>query len=313
LTAKPWTKWYWSDHEGDERLRLCSLAAQGLWMRMQAACWKGEPHGHLAIAGEPLGVTDIAQLGNVTETEAATLVAELERRGVFSRDRTGRIYSRRMVRDLAKSRKASRNGKKGGNPTLCKKTEKPPPVNPGVKGGVKPQRPEARSQKGDNRDRPSPSSARDPAAARRIVEGFDKAIIDHFGEQRARPWPHPSDLVMAGRWLDDGIGADVCIAVIDAVCLRRFKGGGEPPGSLKYFDRAVQEGARTRGRSPTAGGYDPGDVGQRIQAERHAERVKDLLGAGIPLDAVKAGGDWGALSADDYRTKRTELVGAGNG
>jgi hypothetical protein len=46
------------------------------------------------------------------------LVAELEEHGVFSRTSEGVIYSRRMVRDLAKRQADVENGRKGGNPRL---------------------------------------------------------------------------------------------------------------------------------------------------------------------------------------------------
>jgi hypothetical protein len=34
MSGTRWSKFYWSDWDGDMRLRLCSLAAQGLWMQM---------------------------------------------------------------------------------------------------------------------------------------------------------------------------------------------------------------------------------------------------------------------------------------
>jgi hypothetical protein len=66
-------------------------------------------------------------------------MSELDRNGVFSRDRHGRIYSRRMVRDAKTAKEAKKNGKLGGNPSLCPKKKKPPGVNPSHKSGLKPQ------------------------------------------------------------------------------------------------------------------------------------------------------------------------------
>lgn len=99
MSDMPWSKFFWSDWESDQGLRLCSLAAQGLWMRMLCVCARHDPKGYLSINGNPLKVDAIARLAGVAETEAETLVAELELNGVFSRNRSGCIYSRRMVRD----------------------------------------------------------------------------------------------------------------------------------------------------------------------------------------------------------------------
>jgi len=109
-----WTKFFWSDWESDPALRLCDLAAQGLWMRMLCVAAQHDPCGYVAIAGRPLGVTDLARLAGVDETEAGRLLDNLAVNGVFSRDRHGCIYSRRMVRDSRNQKKAVQSGKKGG-------------------------------------------------------------------------------------------------------------------------------------------------------------------------------------------------------
>lgn len=147
-----WSKFFWQDWESDEGLRQCSLAAQGLWMRLLCICAKAEPYGYLAIAGQSLDDSSIARAVGVPSSEVRTLMAELEQWGVFSRDGKGRIYSRRLVRDYKLSRQAANNGLSGGNPTLCKTSTKVEGVNPPLNGGdkapLKPrsQKPEARSQ-----------------------------------------------------------------------------------------------------------------------------------------------------------------------
>ena len=129
----PSSTFFWKDYENDAGLRVSSLAAQGLWMRLLCVAAKSDPYGYVLINGCEIGVTGVARLGSVSETEAATLLDELERNGVFSRDRKGRIYSRRMVKESAARKKATENGKKGGNPALStsdrKQKEKSDPVN----------------------------------------------------------------------------------------------------------------------------------------------------------------------------------------
>lgn len=150
MTDFPWSKFFWSDWESDQGLRLCSLAAQGLWMRMLCVCAKHEPKGYLAINGHPLTVDAIARLAGVTETEAGNLIAELDRNGVFSRNRSGCIYSRRMVRDEKRSQEGRKHKKRGIAQAAEKTAEISPPSRGATRGatrGASPQKPEARSQK----------------------------------------------------------------------------------------------------------------------------------------------------------------------
>jgi hypothetical protein len=112
------SKWYWRDFDADQGLRACSHGAQALWMRLMSIAAQNEPVGYVSINGVPLSVADIAQQTGWTQEEATAEIAELERRGVFSRDRRGCIYSRRIVKDQKRLRCARDNGKLGGNPTL---------------------------------------------------------------------------------------------------------------------------------------------------------------------------------------------------
>lgn len=145
---RPWSKFYWSDWESDLALRQCSLSAQGLWMRMLCICAKADPRGYLTINGVTLNVAAVATHVSRPETEIAPLMAELERWGVFSRDRKGRIYSRRMLRDEKKSnagRKAKNQALYGGlQPTENNGELSTPSRSP--TRGASPQKPETRYQ-----------------------------------------------------------------------------------------------------------------------------------------------------------------------
>ena len=75
----PWVKWYHRDWRSDPGLRMSGLAARGLWMDMLALMDEGEPYGHLAISGRPIGARDLAvMIGGTTEREVASLLAKLE-------------------------------------------------------------------------------------------------------------------------------------------------------------------------------------------------------------------------------------------
>jgi len=163
--AHPWSKFFWADWESDEGLRQCSLAAQGLWMRMLCICAKSDRHGYLLINGTHLDVPGLATAVSRPATEVAPLLDELDRWGVFSRNSKGQILSRRMVRDAKKSadgKKAKIEGIKNGmkkSPEISRKSEKLDMTerieNKDVSGlpsrvpirGASTQKPEARSQK----------------------------------------------------------------------------------------------------------------------------------------------------------------------
>lgn len=148
--AQPWLKFYPQDWRADEKLRMCSLAARGLWIEMLALMHRSERYGQLLIAGIVPNDAQIAIQVGASQIEVTAMLFELEKAGVFSRAATGAIYSRRMNRDEKRAKTARRNGKAGGNPTLKKQTENPVwdkgKVKPPDKGGLKPQRPEARIQ-----------------------------------------------------------------------------------------------------------------------------------------------------------------------
>ncbi|MEQ8395002.1 hypothetical protein [Thalassobaculum sp.] len=146
----PWSKFFWSDWDSDEGLKQCSLAAQGLWMRMLCICAKSDPRGYLTIAGNPLDVEGVSTAVGRPQTEVETLMGELARWGVFSRDRSGRIYSRRMLRESKLSQEGRKHVKKRWQQTAENKDENPQPnraPNSPPTRGPKTQKPEARSQK----------------------------------------------------------------------------------------------------------------------------------------------------------------------
>lgn len=141
-THQPFIKWYPTDWRADPRLRMCSLAARGLWIELIGYMHEGEPYGHLTINGAAPAMEDVASLVGRPLGEVRKAWAELEQRQVFSREGDA-IYSRRMVRDKAKAEQDRKNGKGGGNPKLRGE------VKEGVNPQDKAQIPETRYQKKD--------------------------------------------------------------------------------------------------------------------------------------------------------------------
>lgn len=140
---QPWGKFFWADWLSDPKLKLCSLSAQGLWMRMLCIAAEAQPVGYVVLEGNALGAMELAAESGKPLREVTLALAELQRWGVFSTDRRGRMYSRRMVEDVKKARTARENGRNGGNPALGKDRR----ISSSVKGEDKPQKPEARSRK----------------------------------------------------------------------------------------------------------------------------------------------------------------------
>lgn len=144
--SEPWMKFYPTDWRADPALRMCSLAARGLWIEMLGLMHEAIPYGHFLVSGQSPTDTQLAVLVGAPPEQIPALIGELEAAGVFSRTREGVIYSRKMTRASKKAAIARKNGKNGGNPSLCNKKGNPPSDNRQDKGEDKPQKPEARSQ-----------------------------------------------------------------------------------------------------------------------------------------------------------------------
>lgn len=78
----------------------CSLAAQGLWLRMMYIGHDSERYGYLQWNGKPIPQESIARMcGAASLDEYLALLSELFAAGVPSRTPKGVIFSRRMVKD----------------------------------------------------------------------------------------------------------------------------------------------------------------------------------------------------------------------
>lgn len=141
MPLKPWMKWYPADWRSDPKLRMCGLAARGLWADMLALMHEATPYGHLLVNAVAPSSKQLALLVGATERDCRGLVGELRDAGVFSETNEGVIYSRRMVRDEIKATQDRENGKGGGNPRLTERD------NAGVNPPDKAQKLEARDQK----------------------------------------------------------------------------------------------------------------------------------------------------------------------
>jgi hypothetical protein len=110
---------------------------------------------------------------------------------VFSRKRSGVIYNRRIERDEQIARKNRDNGKKGGSPSLCNKTEIDKSVNRPDKARAivtRSQKPEARKKKEKQQPGADAPIADDKYFFQRGVIKLTKADYDQW----QKSFPHVS-------------------------------------------------------------------------------------------------------------------------
>jgi hypothetical protein len=92
----------------------CSLAAQGLWLRMMIIAHDSANYGFLEVNGNAMPPEMIARKCGCSMAEYESLMAELDSAGVPSRSGHGSIYSRRMVRDGAQRKQVSKKRSDAG-------------------------------------------------------------------------------------------------------------------------------------------------------------------------------------------------------
>ena len=121
MSATSHTNWFWSDWLGDPAVRRLTPAARGVWIDCLALMAAANPIGYLCDdTGRKLTLGEVARVCNATADEVSELLAEIIDKGVASRDRTGRCYNRRMVKEAEIAAKKRRNGKVGGAATRLK-------------------------------------------------------------------------------------------------------------------------------------------------------------------------------------------------
>ena len=150
--ADPWLKFYTTDWRSDPRLKMCSLAARGLWIDLICLMHEASPYGHLLVNGRCPTDAQVAVLVGAPPDQIAAMLGELEAAGVFSRTRDGTIYSRKLTRMAKKAATARNNGRKGGNPNLRNDEVNSASDKGEDKAGDKTQKPEARTREKEKKE-----------------------------------------------------------------------------------------------------------------------------------------------------------------
>lgn len=120
----------WLAHPG---LRMCSLAARGLWIDMMSLMHSGEPYGYLTHKGKDILPPVLARLVGVPLSELEGYLHELIDHGVVSQAEGGTFFSGRMVKDEHNRQVRAAGGVKSlDNPNV------PQPKKDGVKDTFRP-------------------------------------------------------------------------------------------------------------------------------------------------------------------------------
>jgi hypothetical protein len=122
MAASSAMTWFWSDWLGDQAVRRLTPAERGVWIDLIGLAAVAQPIGYVCDdRGTPLTDSEIARVTNAgSAEEVGKLIAGILEKGAASRDRTGRIYNRRMVRNVELKRKRAEAGKLGGDATALK-------------------------------------------------------------------------------------------------------------------------------------------------------------------------------------------------
>lgn len=95
-------------------LRICSLAARGLWIEMLCIAFLSERRGYLQAGGRPISTGALARMVGASIRRVEEGIKELESAGVLDRDKEGVIFSSRMEAQFRLARIRSEAGRKGG-------------------------------------------------------------------------------------------------------------------------------------------------------------------------------------------------------
>lgn len=110
----PAFQFYPSDWLVEPGLRLCDLAARGLWIDILAISFRLESRGEMRVGGQALSTTQIAQMVGQPLADVERAIEQLLSNGVAEKSDDGCIYCRRMVREEKQRRSKVSAGRAGG-------------------------------------------------------------------------------------------------------------------------------------------------------------------------------------------------------
>lgn len=121
----PHIAFYVGDWRKDMAVQSLSYHHRGIWFELLMLMHCSEDRGRLVLAGKPMPNVNLARLLGLSEREATDAILVLLDAGVASRDESGALYSRRMVRENEIAAVRKQNGSKGGSKTQANREQKP--------------------------------------------------------------------------------------------------------------------------------------------------------------------------------------------
>lgn len=79
-----------------------------------------------------------------------------------------------------------------------------------------------------------------------IIRAFDEAVVQVYGANLARPWPHGEDATIAAQFIAAGASLELCKQVFLRTLHAHQRKGKHPIGSLAYFRTAIPDAVKDR-------------------------------------------------------------------
>jgi hypothetical protein len=240
MPKRPFMKFYPADWRSDPALRMCSAAARGVWIDMLCIMHEAEPCGFLSVNGKPLTPKQLATVINMPLAEVEAALEELDDAGVFSRNKAGVIYSRRMNRDRKLRESGEKNARKRWEQTVENKAEKQQPN--GVPNSYIL---EARDYK-ERKKEPNGSFMSEPASlplgetTPAAPELTPAMMVEIWNAERKQPCPRVDKLTAKRR----------------THCKARIADTFETPDDFRNAVRRMMGSSFMRGRTGWVGGFD---------------------------------------------------------
>jgi hypothetical protein len=214
-------------------LRACSVGARGLWIDMICLMHEGTPYGYLKVGDKVILSPNLARIVGASLPEVEGWLCELQEAGVFSRDPSGCIFSRRMIKDESIRESRASGGKLGGNPALKDRGK--------VAGKV--------NLQANLPATPASSSASSPAEK---IEGDDlcaspKTPFERVYDYGCSLFPQlaPQAASVIHQWIESG--ADIDLDIIPEI--KRLHGKGVQPRGWGLFTHDIAN-ARAKRETP---------------------------------------------------------------
>ena len=319
-TAK--TNWFWSDWSGDQAVRRLTPAERGVWIDLLALAAVGNPKGYVCDAKrKPVALEEIARFTNCPDLgQLAALIDAIVAKGAASRDRRGRLFSRRMVRDAKLAAIRSENGKKGidaklgkekQKPILLKQSGKQNPERLGASSDDSPLKQEGETS-GSAEPRAREAQISDHVTSSPVIAPTASALAARLGDTIgfAESDPRRTGLAYAAqRWLAGGWDADLILATVAQVAARA------PRKPAAYYEPAIAEAhARLEKPLPLVVFDQPTTLRVTRPGDTHASQDRSLVAASRRLaervaTALAASAD-GIVNAEPGTTGDRDPAGA---